>query len=304
MIRLTFLPLFLLSLLAMPIAASAQEEMMTYDPTYTGQGNQAAVQLHEAQRQSLGNKGYITPTEVYLDLVHYPYMSDDQFGIQMTLPDMVSGCYDFTPLEYETKYNEPDYMTIKVKHYRRLSPIGVQQNCDPGNKMVGGLVILDRNELKSRNVEEIKFSTQGGTDTYKINMDDAHIELIPTSMMVFKGQNMTGPVGDRLSYVFPNNKMVTLQIPMAQPDEDLTPQVLNFASTLGLSPLGEPGWDGQGRPIYYFYDSTGRTASRIGEDGYAEIGTITANRPYDGQDGRTLSGKDLSVFVTRPGTKL
>ncbi len=309
MIRIFIFILCILSFTPLSHAADSEAESQTYDPSYTGQRNEAADKIREMQKQSQVEKGFIKPTTVQISLVHYPYMEEDQFGLQMSVPDMVSGCYNFSPLEYEAKFVEPYYLDIRVKQYRRIAPEGVNAaaKCTQNNKMSTALMVLDKKDLQGRGTQKIRFSADAGADTYEINLSDERLELIPESMVVFKAANLAGPLKDRLIHAFSSSSLVTLQVPMANPGEDLTPYVVNFAQTMGLSPA--PGenlvsWGGNGYATYYFYDKGGNTLSRIGPDGYAEIGVISVNRPYDGPQGRTKTAVDLSVFATRPGTQL
>ncbi len=300
--------IFALSLLAVIPAVHAQEEgpeSQIYDPTYTGTIPDAVREIQERQRASMADKGYIYPTEVQVDVVHYPYMEDNQFGIQMAIPDMISGCYSLTPLEYEAKFVDPHFLDIKVKRYRRVAPEGsaATEKCSMQNKMSTALMVLDKKDLQSRGTQEIRFSTAAGADTYKIILDDAHIELIPESMIVFRAANPAGPLKDRILHSFASDKMIVLQVPMAQPGEDISEAVGNFARTRALKPASDIG-GGKGEDTYYFLDESGRFAKEIGADGYAEIGTITVQRPSDGPEGRTTTPVELTVFVTRPGTRL
>lgn len=303
----------LLLAFAAPVPAFAQDddlpESQTYDPTYMGVPNQAADYIRGLQRQSLVDKGFIKPTMVQVAVVHYPYMEEDQFGIQMAVPDMVSGCYTLTPLEYEAKFVDPYYLDIKVKKYRRIAPEGVnvRAKCDKKNKMSTALMVLSKKDLMERGTQEIRFSTEVATDNYKVVIDDAHLELVPRSMVVFKGRDMAGPLKDRIIHSFASDKMIALHVPMAKTGEDLTDQVLSFAKTRALTPAtpDQPAaWGGNGLATYYFYDQNGHIIDQIGENGYAEIGKISVNRPYDGDMGRGETPVELSVFVTRPGTQL
>lgn len=284
-------------------------EKNTYDPQYQGWVNQTAEGIRAAQRASLTDKGFIVPDTVQITLVHHDYMTEDQFGIQMSVPDMVSGCFTLTPLEYQADFTPPHYLDIKVKQYRRIAPEGstATQKCDAQNKMSSSLVVLSKDDLKEKGTQEIRFSTPAGTDNYKIVITDDRLELIPRSMMVFKGQGMAGPLKDRIMYSFANDKMITLQVPMAKPGEDLTDEIILFAKTRALTPTNPDSpatWSGDGTATYYFYDDNGHILEQIGDNGYAEIGQIAVNRPYDGPEGRTTTPVPLSVFVTRPGTQL
>lgn len=295
----------------LPALAQAEDlpESSTYDPTFSGTAL-PGDHIRDMQRQSLADKGFISPNMVQVAIVHHPYMEEDQFGIQMSVPDMISGCYTLTPLEYEAKFTPPQYLDIKVKKYRRVAPEGsnAQKKCDAQNKMSTALMVLSRKDLKEKGTQEIRFTTEFGSDNYKIIMDDTHIELVPRSMMIFKAQSLGGPLKDRIIHTFAGSKVVTLQVPMAQSGEDLSEEIASFAMTRGLSPADggqKPSWNDNGRASYYYVDQTGLMTSQLTPDStYAQIGTIEVSRPYDGPEGRSETLVPLTVFVTRPGTQL
>ena len=98
-----------------------------------------------------------------------------------------------------------------------------------------------------------------------------------------------------------------LKYPMAKPGEDLTRQIVEFAQHRALvpaTPTNVAAWGGNGLATYYFYDDNGHIIDQIGENGYAELGRIAVDRPFDGPEGRGTTQSELSVFVTRPGTQL
>jgi len=300
----------LLSLLAFAPVAMAQDEgtpeSQTYDPTHTGSTNQTADYIRDLQKKSQVDKGFIKPQVVQVSIVHLPYMDEDQFGLQMAVPDVVSGCYKLTPLEYEANFVDPYFLDIKVKKYRRIAPEGESvASCDRQNKMSTGMMVLSRKDLKQRGTQEIRFSTDVATDNYKIVLNDAMLELIPESMVIFKPQDMQGDLKDRIVYNFTGSNMVTLQVPMAQASDNIEQQLMLFAASHAMMPANnDSASTGKNGHIYYFYDQSGQMAGQIGPDGYGEVGKISVNRPYDGPNGRTQTAVDLSVFVTRPGTEL
>jgi len=298
-----------LALIALSLPAFAQDtdlpEIQTYDPTFSGRVNQTANQIRNMKAQSLSDKGFIKPSTVQVSIVHPDYMDDDQFGLQMAVPDVVSGCYELTPLEYEANFVDPYFLDIKVKKYRRIAPEGANAgNCGTENKQSTGLMVLSRKDLEKRGTKEIRFSTETVTDTYQIFWSASGIELKPESMVVFKAQNMGGSLKDRITYEFKNQTMVVLQVPMAEPSDDVERQIAEFAMVRALSPAGESEASPNGKRVYYFYDNGGHIAGEIGPEGYGELGRITVGRPMDGPGGRRVVAKELSVFVTRPGTEL
>lgn len=115
--------------------AAAQEidsQISTAGSTYH---NETAEAMKRAQQESMQSKGFIKPTTLNVSLVRYDYMEDDNFGIQMVVPDVVSGCWEFSPIEYEFTFIDPYYFDVKVKHYQR-KPIEVENingDCPAGN---------------------------------------------------------------------------------------------------------------------------------------------------------------------------
>jgi hypothetical protein len=162
-------------------------------------------------------------------------------------------------------------------------------------------MVLSRADLIRRGTKEIRFSTENGSDTYRIILDGNRLELVPESMVVFRARTLSGALNDRISYQFRGSQMVTLQVPMAEKTDDIGGEVMQFAAMNGLSPAPDAP---ASRTIFYFMDQNGSMASRIGPDGYGEVGQIVVGRPYDAADRRKLVRKNLTVFVTRPGTEL
>ncbi len=299
-----FLMIALLSVPAM--AQDGTPEMQTFDPTGSG-ANKTGEYIRDLQARSQVDKGFIKPQTVHVSIVHEPYMDGDQFGLQMAVPDVESGCYKLTPLEYEANFIDPYFLDIKVKRYRRIAPEGASSatQCDRQNKMSTAMMVLSKADLLSRGTKEIRFSTEAAIDTYKINLSDASLELVPQSMVVFKPSQFGGELKDRIVYNFTGDNVVALHVPMAQAGDEIGNELLKFAGMNALSPTGNtPGRSGTGAPILYFHDQSGGIQSQIGPDGYGEVGTITVARPYDGANGRVWTPVTLSVFATRPGTQL
>lgn len=297
----------LLVLLAFAPSANAQTESQIYDPTHKTSAETAEKVRRELEK-TLGDKGFVTPKEVEISVVQEPYMEAGQFGIQMLVPEMVSGCDKISALEYESNFIA-NVLEVKVKRYRRIAPDSAAeaQNCSPQNKMASAIMVLDQDDLKSKDITEIRFVTDAGRDSYKVIMTDQTLELIPQSMTAFKAKNLGGDLKDRIIHHFSGSNTIALHVPMANPGEDLTSEILSFATTRALTPVQTGttmALSEDRKATYFFDDSSGRFSAMIGPEGYAEIGTISVMRPYDGPDGRTETPVELRVFVTKPGTTL
>ena len=57
--------------------------------------------------------GLILPPRIHLSLVHHHYMNPEQFGIMMRVPDMVTGCFDVSGLEYQTSFIDGNFKPIR-----------------------------------------------------------------------------------------------------------------------------------------------------------------------------------------------
>lgn len=271
--------------------------------------NEGADRIRSLQRRSLANNGFIKPKQIEVSLVQYDYMDpEDQFGLLMVVPDVVSGCWDITPLEYESSFIEPYYFDVKVKHYQRkkIEVANVETDCPAQNKMSTALIVLSKKDLQKRRIRQIRFSSGFVADYYNISASEESLSLFPQSMVIFKAANLTGPKKDRLTLGFNGSGQIALHIPMAKKTDDIKPQLLKFAQMRALTPVADMPvtYSANGGATYYFNDDSGHILGTIGEEGYAPLGKVTVGRPYDGPHGRTLTPVPLQVYVTRPGTTL
>src|SRR5690606_2187448 len=110
------------------------------------------------------------------------------------------GCWQLSPLEYESTFIDPYYFDVKVKHFQRhkLDVSNVNGDCPVGNQMSSALIVLNKKDLEKRQTRQIRFSTGYVADYYDVAITDNTIQLRPQSMVVFRGKNLTGPQGDRL----------------------------------------------------------------------------------------------------------
>ncbi len=302
---------FILSLIAaltLSLPAMAQEFTSHVHPGGSLYKNETVDQIRRMQRDSMTTKGFIKPPVVEVSLVRLSYMEDDQIGIQMVVPDVVSGCWEVSPLEYESTFIDPYYFDIAIKHYQRrpVQTDNVQSGCPTENKMSTALIPLSRKDLEERQIRQIRFTNGTIADYYDIQMTDNTLQLKPQSMVVFRGKGLTGPLGDRLEISFGGASKLALHVPMARKGEDITNAITALASQHGLTPDPEmpTSYSAGGSPVFYFKDVVGDVATSIGEEGYSALGTINASRLYDGQEGRAYIAVPLQVFVTKPGTQL
>jgi hypothetical protein len=303
-----FLILFISLFVLLTSPVSAQEIDSQINTSGSIYKNDKVDAIKRMQRDSMATKGFIKPQSLEVSLVRYKYMEDDQFGILMVVPDVVSGCWDLSPLEYESTFIDPYYFDVKVKDYQRtpIEVANINGDCPAGNKMSSALIVLSKSDLEKRQIRQIRFSNGFVADYYDISYTDKTFQLKPQSMAVFRAKGMTGPLADHLEIQFGAGGKIALHVPMAKQGENLSEQVENLARMHALTPDPEMpmSYGTGGSQVFYYNDDNGHIAGSIGEDGYTELGVINVPRPYDGPNGRTLTAVPLQVYVTRPGTQL
>ncbi len=278
-------------------------------PPGTDFQNNAALIQKILKENSFEKIEEIEPQEIHLSFVHYDYMEPRQFGIVMSVPNAVTGCYTFTPLQYQASFIDQNYMDIKVESYRRLQQknVHVVADCNKRNQTVSALVVVNSDDLKKRNIQEIRFSNARGTDRFKINITKQSITFIPNSMVAFKSQSLTGINKDRIVHFFEGKEsIVALHVPMATRNEDVRNTLHKLAYQSSLTPiLDHEALDTSGKDnIFYFIDPNNSLLKDVNSDGYLELGEISVKRPYLSQTGVAGITKKLKVFATRPQTRL
>jgi hypothetical protein len=303
-----FILTFLTIMVFIPAAFAADKtESQIFVPPGSGNLNNAEEIMRTLKEQSLEKAQKIEVKTAEVSLVHHHYMEPDQFGIMLKVPNVVSGCFDISPMEYEVNFVNETYMDIEVKAFRR-KPVKTQNvayDCDQQTKAITGLIVLNAKDLEKRGVKEIRFSNGNVRDVYNVVYQPDSIVLKPESMIAFKA-NLTGPEKDKLVHYYSGQTLVALHVPMAHPDDNIAQRVRNLAYKNALTPVFEKeGLDTSGKDnVFYFMDPHGRALDLLNDDGYAEFGTVQVVRPYDGPSGRTGVAVPLQVFVTRPGTTL
>lgn len=298
--------LTLLSLL-LPLAAQAQEDQI-FMPPATAYDNRGAAVNKFLKQQSFEKTDKLPVGTLYVSIIHPDYLDPDQFGLMLQKANSENSCFDYTPLEYEANYIENYYMDVTVKHYRRsLHETKYPQfDCDQKSKIVSTMIVFSANDLKKRDLKQIRFNNGSARDTYNIAYTEDSIRLIPDSMIAFKAVGLTGADKNYLEYNFVDNSLITLQVPMAQEGEDVAQAVRDLAYRSALEPVFEQkGIDTSGKNnVFYFKDPSGTTIGQLNEDGYMEYGTINVIRPYDGANGRVGMPIPLKVFLARPNVTL
>lgn len=289
-----------------PLPALAQARDMPENQIIdhgTGYVNTTAAIYRAMQQRSQIEKGYQEPQRIDVSLVHEKYMEPGQFGLRLTVPEVMSGCWEVSPLEHEAKFVEPYYLDIRVKRYKRTltETRHPQYECPKGNKVATTTVLLNRRDLEEKEIKKIRFKSAVFGDTYEIVYRENSLELVPESMVAFKARNLGGPDKDRLVMDFDRVGALALHVPLAEYGEDVGSQVRRIAYAYDLIPLDDPPpsrmYRGLGQ-TFHFADAGSGLPEKIKRRGYYELGMVRVERPYDSPRGRTHIPVDLRVFVT------
>ena len=284
--------LLILSILFFPLMVSAQESQTFVSPAFNYSNSQAktAQQVFES---TLPSANLEQPRQIDVSLTHEEYMELNQFGLKLSVPDIPAGCQEISPLEYEANFIDSNYMDIYVKGFM-MTPVYEPPEgggCPVEQSLPTALIVLDADDLRSRNIRQIRFTDGNARDNYNITYNDKGLSLTPDSMVVFKQS------GGNLEYSFDMARMIALQVPMAEIEDNLEEAVRRLAAKHALIPISSE--TKMGKTIYHFMDDNGRTTGMINQSGYGEIGTVMVSRPFSGQNGLENRAVPLKVFVTR-----
>lgn len=290
-------------------SSQSSEGGQTFLPPGTNYSNDAAL-IDRINRKSTNIKDpdIQKVTEVLLEFVREDYMEDKQFGIRMKIPENMTGCFEFSPLEYEASFIESTYMDIKVKNFRR-KPIDTKNasyDCDKRNKAVSTMVITSADELERRRIQKIRFSNGQKTDYYQVRLYDDYIQLIPESMVIFKFPNISKGAEPKVTHHFRGEDVIiALHVPMAKENDNISDAVRQMAYKQALIPVSSVDGIRISSPnVFLFKDSNGSFLDGLNKDGYKEVGTIQVMRPYLSDRGLARTPVDLKVFATKPTTRL
>ena len=123
-------------------------------------------------------------------------------------------------------------------------------------------------------------------------------------MIAFKAEGLVGPDFNFIEHQYPDKSIITLQVPMAMPSDDVAQAVRNLAYEHALTPIFDGKKGVANKNIFYFKDESGNLLDRIATDGYTEFGTVQILRPYISHEGRHGTPVNLKVFLTKPSVTL
>jgi hypothetical protein len=295
-----FLLFSALCVVSFPAAAQQKGESQIHDYGF-GWTNEAAQIDQYIKERSMREDGKIEPRLLHVSLVREDYMDDgDQFAIKLTAPDTVTGCVDFSPIEYEASFIDPYYLDIKVKHYKmeEITSQAPHLECPVSYRRAQALIPLSKKDLQSRGTKQIKFRTDSITEYYNLEIDGAKITLTPQSMAVFKADIDSD--SKTIALDMDDTKRLTLVVPMVREGEDVYDQLVSFANTRGLSVEPDTSNVLKTRPdrnSIIVMDANGAMGAMMERGAMQEVGQISISRPVQTPQGVRNTKIPLTVFA-------
>jgi len=298
---------FILSLCLLFLSLSTATAQDTDSHVFVTPGsnfnNNASNIARALQEHSFQKATRYEPNIIHLTLVKPDTMQGNEFAIIMHAPQIVTGCFDFTPLEYKTKMVNNHYLSVNVKSFRREAQS--HGKCDTRNQTISNQLVLDADDLRSRGIKQIRFSNKRAIDHFDINFDQGNMILRPQSMVAFKPTQLTGVDKDHVIFNLGGHKnIVALHVPMARDGEDVTNAVRQLAYSHSLLPAFDQAGLEKHPNVYYFKDDQNMILEGLKQGSYIEFGQISVLRPYATQDGLAKTPQELKVFATHAQTKL
>ena len=288
------------------ISHATAQGTQIFQPPNSEYKNEDLAKQQAKQAIENSKKGFMRPGEVLVSVVREDYFEDDQFGLRLKLKDTITGCFKYSPLEYQVNFVEGNYMEVAVKYYKRetIKTNNPNADCPSGNQAVSGLVVLSRSDLKQKAVTEMRLTNGGVIDRYAMAHYDDRLEIIPITMNAFKAQGLQGVAQDRLIIYNAQKDVLALHVPMAGAKDNIETAVTDLATRKGLVPLdqGDLKKYSANRNVFYFIDNGGITMSQLEDEKFIDFGTIQSTQPYEGTAGINEINKPLKVFATKPGT--
>lgn len=275
-------------------------------PPNSSYKNEDLARQQEQQARENAEKGFLRPGVLDLSLVSYDYFEPEQFGILINMPDFVSGCYKYSPLVYNASFVDNNYMEVAVQHYKREKIVTRNPNkdCPGGTQAVSALVIINKDDIMDRGINEIRFSNGTAIDRYSVLYHQDRTELVPMSKVAFKPKGLQGYAKDRLIHYKTQEGIVALHVPMIAPDDDIGDAINAHAKEMGLTAIDHSEQFQSTAKTFFFKDASGAALSSLGDQDFIEFGEISVKRAYEGSEGLSETNMPLRVFATKPGTTL
>lgn len=287
--------LFRLLTLVCLFSASAMAESQTFSPARLGNQQEAIAQAEKAKADAARDDNIIVPNRVMVTLVTQDN-PQEEVGLRFSVPDVMNGCWDISPLRYDTSSQGPFYYDVTIKDYTRK-----EGACTGKNRAARATVPIAKKLLEEGKIKVLRLSLGDVTDRYNVTYDNGAVEIMPETQRIFK-------TTIDLSYNFnkSNNKtgaLIALIAPTAPAHANTEQALANFAAIYSLTPAPQnatsslPASNG-GSDIHYYYDSKKTLTPRLNGE-FAPVGTTGIAQIVDVKDGRDQTLISAPVYAKK-----
>lgn len=246
-----------------------------------------------------------------ISLVRMDGLEPGQFVLRLTAGDAVSGCARLSNPAYEVKFQDI-YMDVRVDEYivdMRNQTGAPHYGCNQGVQVPTVEIPLSRDDLRSRNIQRIRFNNGPFIDYYDIRLDDHRIQLLPSEserpgMARYRPQKIANVRNPLIHWFYPANTVILYVPGAAGQTPGLRTNLDAMARGMGLEPL-ENQMPAFKSPLiqsnYYYYVDTKGRLNRPGLSEGISIGNVNVTQAVYGMKGDEAITNDLQVFARRPG---
>jgi len=248
-----------------------------------------------------------TPSSVSMSLQRRADLPIGFFVLHITASEEISSCAKYGKMADQLEFKE-GFVEINIGDYTvdmRDLPQYAHYQCDTKPQQPYTDIVLNKDLLRDKKIERIRFRKPSGIESYKVTINDSFILLTPEvgksstclGCKPAKNANSSNP----LRFWFYPEGTVILSADNAGKDLVLSEQIKTLAESRGLVPLTSvmphhvPPRSTQ--DALYFIDKKGEFSEAKGELlDYVQVDTMKFGLEAD-----EPAKKDVGVFIRKPG---
>lgn len=248
-----------------------------------------------------------TPCSVSMSLQRRDDLPTGFFVMHITAAEEVSSCAKYGKMEDHLEFKEK-LLDISIGDYTvdmRDLPQYAHYQCDTKPQQPYTDIVLNKDVLREKKIERMRFRMATGTETYNVKINDNSILLTPemakpAACLKCKPAQVANSSNPLRFWFYPEGTVI-LSADNAGKDLVLSEQIKTLAESRGLVPLTSvmphhvPPRSTQ--DALYFIDKKGEFSEAKGELlDYVQVDTMKFGLEAD-----EPAKKDVGVFIRKPG---
>jgi len=279
-----------------------------YDPRYNPGANPPKHTPLDAPTIAPGprNTSVIPVQDYSLFFIREPDANADEVYMRMALPLNVEGCLDITPPTLQKIEQAPPYLRIFINPpiIRPNHKKAPDQGCQASTQEAYLDVILNRKNIRSKNIDTLTIREGTAADEFKIHISKNKI-LLTGSPATFVPRILPGKTNPLEYWFYPENTVIlnTLDTKDASPEEtyDAIKKLANDNNMISLEtaiPRYRQLYDSKNR--FFFVDKSNTWPQKINENASTLLGKIELQKQRTGLNGPFTYTSNHNVFVSKP----